>query len=137
MSRSRAHAAFAILFAALACCTSWGPPFHRSRLDTQRLPTLLRLVLTDGRRVEILHPSLSGDTLVGDTLGVPQPAAGRFASARIPLAAVDSVSSLRTDAAMTTVAVALAAGGAIALAVGVHSIGDQLSKQSCNPGPMP
>lgn len=137
MTRSSRHALVAFLVAALACCTSWGPPVHRSRLDTQRLPALLRLVLTDGRRVEMGHPSLSGDTLVGDTLGVPPAGGGREAPARIPFAAVDSVSTLRVDAPMTTIAVAVAAGGVVFLAVGVHSLGDDLSKQSCNPGPMP
>ncbi len=136
MSRSRAHAAFAFLTAALVCCTSWGPPFHRSRLAPASLPQPLRLLLADGRRVEMSNPALAGDTLVGDTIGVPQ-ASGRFAPARIPLSAIDSVSTLHVDAATTTVAVALAAGGAIALAVGIHSIGDDLSKQSCNPGPLP
>ena len=139
MSRSRLHAVVAVFTVALLCCTSWGPPFGTSHLSQQSVPDRLRLSLTGGRRVEIVRPRVSGDTLFGDTLGPVGPTSDRdrFAVA-IPFTAIDSVSQRQINAPMTALAVAAATGGVIYLLVtGVEAMQksiDESRKQSCHVG---
>jgi hypothetical protein len=139
MSRSRVHALVAIFTVALLCCTSWGPPFGTSHLLPQSVPDRLRLSLTGGRRVEILRPSVRGDTLFGDTLGPVGPTSHRDRIAvGIPFTAIDSVSQRQINAPMTALAVAVAAGGVIFLVIkGAEALQksiDESSKQSCHVG---
>ncbi len=128
MSRSRAHALFAVVTVALLCCTSWGPPFGASHLVPGKVPDRLRLSLAHGRRVEIRNPVVRGDTLFGDTLGI---------AIGIPFTDIDSVSQRQIDAPMTALAVAVAAGGTIAVIKGVEAVQESLrksSEQSCHIG---
>jgi len=133
MNRTTKHAIAAFLIAALACCTSWGPPVRSSRLATQKFPDQLRLSLADGRQVVILSPSVRGDTIFGDTL-----AYWLFQSRRVPaaiaIADIDSVSTRRLDGPMTAMAVALAAGGVFAVIEIKDALEEQASRQSCNIG---
>ena len=133
MSRSRAHAFVAILAVALLCCTSWGPPFGASRLVPGKVPDHLRLSLAAGRRIELFAPSVRGDTLFGDTLA----RAAKRIPVGIPFADIDSVSQREIDAPMTVLAVALAAGGVLAVIEGVEALQKSLQEQSeqkCNIG---
>jgi hypothetical protein len=133
VSRSRAHALFAVVTVALLCCTSWGPPFGMSRLVPEKVPDRLRLFLADGRRLEILRPSVRADTLFGDTLGPSRMFLGpRRIAVGIPFAHIDSVSQREIDAPMTLLAVAAATGGAIAVIKGVQAMEESARKQSCD-----
>lgn len=126
MPRSRVHFLLAGLTVALLCCTSWGPPFGTSRLVPEKVPDHLRLFLATGRRIEIFGPSVSGDTLYGDTLA----RAAKRIPVGIPFADIDSISQRRIDAPMTVLAVAVAAGGVIAVIEGVEALEKSLQEQS-------
>jgi hypothetical protein len=138
MSRSRAHALFAVFTVALLCCTSWGPPFGTSHLVPGNVPDRLRLSLANGRRLEILGPSVRGDTLFGDTLGPARLFFGpRRIAVGVPFRDIDSVSPRRIDGPMTVLAVAAATGGVIAVIKGAEAVQRSLQesrKQSCNIG---
>ena len=86
--------------------------------------------------MEIFHPSVRGDTLLGDTLGpAGLPGARKRIAVGIPFTDIDSVSQREINAPMTALAVAAATGGVIFLVIkGVEALEKSAdeSKQSCN-----
>jgi hypothetical protein len=115
MHRSTKHLMTACLVAALACCSSWGRPTSPSRELLEQRPPRVRVTLTDGRRLDVLHPTARGDTLFGDT--VAQRAIDGTVSypVAIPFHSVRSVSARHFSVGKTTALILGVPVGLVAL----------------------
>lgn len=111
----------------LLSCTSWRlQQISPAQLISEKQPSKIRVTRSDGTRIVLTQPRLSGDSLIGSAIGyvsvVPPEGGARVGVSTaeplgIPLADVAGVSVRRTNAWLTSLLVlgVFAAGGAVFL----------------------
>ena len=112
------------MLAVAAGCTTWsktGMPAHADA--AQDLPSMIRVHLTDGRRLTLEHANIVGDSLVGD-LREPSRRGHESAEKRrvaVALADIESVDKNRINVPLTLLNLAILT----AIAWGLLALGTQ------------
>jgi hypothetical protein len=84
-----------VLAASLGACHSWrAEGVAPSAVITEKKPSSVRITKTDSSRVEMYNPAISGDSLVGTTLG---PGGQSHVPYAVPLSDVAYVSTGHTN----------------------------------------
>jgi hypothetical protein len=97
-------------------CRSWQVQDPPIAPHVERGPDVVRLTLVDGRRLELLRPSVRNDSIVGTPYGVPRSPGGvpAAASPAVALADIVRIEVRKTDRTRTLSGL-LGGGGALLL----------------------
>ncbi len=105
MHRSTVRSLAAFFAVWLVACTTWTRPEPLGQVLQTRKPGQVQVTLNDGRRIDLQHPTVQGDTLVGDTIVTRRGEYEGLVQARFPVAAVRSLQTRQFSAGKTAILV--------------------------------